>query len=143
MKTTACAKSGVQSWDCGPEPLVVNLSHQARCNTDYRRALWTGDCLQVTVMCIPVCGDVGQEMHEDVDQLIVVEDGCALVEMGREKDKPQCRRRVTRGCAVMVPACTWHNIINVGRTPLKLYTVYGPPHHPSGVVQRTKQEAHT
>ena len=56
-----------------------------------------------------------------------IEQGMALVKM--EDD------------AIFVPAGTWHNIINIGRTPLRVSSVYAPPHHPSGTVQRTKEEA--
>ncbi len=141
MKANACANSGMESGDYGPEPFVVDLGRRARCNTDYRRALWTGEHLQITLMCIPVGGDIGLERHENLDQLIVVEEGCAVIQVGREKETPQCRHRVESGYALVVPACTWHNVVNAGRTPLKLYTVYAPPKHPSGVVQHTKRDA--
>ena len=39
---------------------------------------------------------------------------------------------------IFVPAGTWHNLINVGNVPIKLYSIYAPPNHPKGIVQRTK-----
>ena len=51
------------------------------------------------------------------------------------------RQRVNGNYAVLVPAGTWHNIINIGKTPLKLYSIYAPPQHPFGTVHKTKKEA--
>ena len=127
--------------DCGPEPFVVNMDHLAKMNSNYRTALWTGDHLQVTLMSIPVGGDVGIEMHDTVDQFIRIEDGLALVKMGKRKDHLDYQQRVNSDFAILIPACTWHNIINVGCTPLKLYSVYAPPKHPFGTVHKTKEDA--
>lgn len=127
--------------DCGPEPMIANIDRLTKMNSNYRTALWTGDHLQVTLMCIPVGGDIGLEMHEDTDQFIRIEDGYALVKMGKCKDDLNCQRRVNGNFAFVIPACTWHNIVNIGRTPLKLYSIYAPPKHPFGTVHRTKEEA--
>ncbi|MGB9707095.1 MAG: cupin domain-containing protein, partial [Microgenomates group bacterium] len=48
---------------------------------------------------------------------------------------------VKDGDAVVVPAGAQHNVINTGSEPLKLYTIYAPPHHRYDVVRATKQEA--
>ncbi len=45
------------------------------------------------------------------------------------------------GEAVIVPAGTFHNVINTGKGQLKLYTIYSPPNHPDGTVHKTKAEA--
>ncbi|MGI6030000.1 MAG: cupin domain-containing protein [Eubacteriales bacterium] len=141
MNENRCGSRNQKIKDCGPEPFIANIDHLAKMNLNYRTALWTGEHLQVTLMCIPVGGDIGVEMHEYLDQFIRIEDGCALVEMGKCKDDLACKQRVNSNFALFVPACTWHNIINVGRTPLKLYSVYAPPEHPFGTVHRTKKEA--
>jgi len=47
---------------------------------------------------------------------------------------------VHAGDAVVVPAGTFHNVINASPTkPLRLYTIYAPPQHPDGTVQETKR----
>ena len=127
--------------DFGPEPFIANIDRFAKMNQNYRTALWTGEHLQVTLMSIPVGGDIGLEVHDNVDQFIRIEDGCALVKMGKCKDDLNHQQRVTSQFAIFIPACTWHNIINIGHTPLKLYSVYAPPQHPFGTVHRTKREA--
>lgn len=127
--------------DYGDHPLVINIDRATKINPYYRTALWTGKYLQVTLMSIPVGGDIGLEMHPDTDQFLRIESGCALVVMGPCKDTLTIRKRVDDNDAVIVPAGTWHNVINTGNVPLKLYSIYAPPHHPFGTVHQTKEEA--
>jgi len=61
--------------------------------------------------------------------------------MGKTKDNLDMEKRIHSDSAIVVPAGTWHNIINTGNTPLKLYTIYAPPQHPFGTVHRTKADA--
>lgn len=124
--------------DYGPEPFVVNIDQMTRQNPNYRTALWTGSHLQLTLMSIPVGGEIGLEAHPDTDQFLRIESGNGMVMMGPAKDQLNIKRRVNDGYAVFVPAGTWHNIVNTGTRPLKIYTVYAPPHHPHGTVQATK-----
>jgi len=97
--------------------------------------------LQVTLMSIEPGGDIGLEVHPNVDQFIRIEQGHGLVQMGERKDRLDFERRVSEDDAIMIPAGTWHNVTNTGRVPLKLYSVYAPPEHPFGTVHRTKAEA--
>lgn len=127
--------------DYGAEPLIVNIDRLANINTNYRTALWTGNHLQVTLMSIPVGGDIGLEIHSHLDQFIRIESGHALVMMGKCKDDLNYRQRVDCHYAAIIPAGTWHNIINTGNSPLKLYSIYAPVQHPFGTVQRTKADA--
>lgn len=126
--------------DYGGKPLAVNIDLITKENQTYRTALWTGDQLQVTVMSIPVGGDIGLEIHHHTDQFIRIEDGCALAVMGKRKDCLNIRQRINSDYAVIIPAGTWHNIINAGNLPLKLYSIYAPVQHPFGTVQATKEE---
>ena len=127
--------------DYGCEPLLFNLHHAATMNENFRTTLWTGRDLQLTLMSIPVCGDIGVEMHDDVDQFLRVESGRAKVYMGSCRSDLQEQGCVEGGDAILIPAGTWHNVVNVGRCPLKLYSVYAPPQHPAGTVHRTKEDA--
>ncbi|MCI9414480.1 MAG: cupin domain-containing protein [Clostridiales bacterium] len=124
--------------DYGPEPFVTNIDAATRQNPNYRTALWTGQYLQLTLMCIPVGGEIGLEVHPDTDQFLRIESGSGMTMMGPAKDRLNYQRPVCDGYAVFVPAGTWHNIINTGHSPLKIYTLYAPPHHPHGTVQATK-----
>jgi mannose-6-phosphate isomerase-like protein (cupin superfamily) len=124
--------------DYGPEPFVVDIDKATKQNTNYRAALWTGTHLQLTLMSIPVGGDIGLEMHPNVDQFIRIEEGYAFAEMGSDKDKLNYQRNIDSNYAVFIPAGTWHNITNTGNTPLKLYSIYAPPNHPHGIIEETK-----
>lgn len=128
----------VQLKDYGPQPFVVNINEAAKQNNTFRTALWTGKHLQVTLMSINVGDDIGLEIHPNVDQFLRIEEGQGLVRMGKNKDKLDFQARVSDDFAIMVPAGTWHNVINTGNRPLKLYSIYAPPQHPHGVVHVTK-----
>lgn len=127
--------------DYGAKPFIVDIDCITKANPNYRTALWTGEHLQVTLMCIPVGGDIGLEVHCDTDQFLRIESGTGLAVMGPCKNNLSIRKEVCSDDAVIVPAGTWHNIINTGEVPLKIYSIYAPPHHPFGTIQRTKEEA--
>jgi mannose-6-phosphate isomerase-like protein (cupin superfamily) len=127
--------------DYGPEPYVVNIEDATLQNTTYRTALWTGEYLQLTLMSIDVGEDIGLEIHYDHDQFIRVEAGQGIVRMGASKDKVDFQAKVYDDFAIFIPAGKWHNLINIGHTPLKLYSIYAPPEHPRGTVHETKADA--
>lgn len=127
--------------DYGPEPFVINIDRATKQNNTFRTALWTGNHLQVTLMSIPAGEEIGLENHSNLDQFLRVEQGQGLVRMGKDKNNLNFERRVADGYAIMVPAGTWHNLINTGSRPLKLYSIYAPTKHPRGTVQKTKAEA--
>ncbi len=127
--------------DFGPAPFVVNVNQAARENDNFRRALWTGNHLQMTLMSIPPGGDIGVERHPQLDQTIRVEEGQGRVMMGRSRENWELQRMVGPGCVVFIPAGAWHNLVNTESRPLKLSSVYAPPQHPWGTVHKTKEEA--
>ena len=127
--------------DAGGTPLLINLPTAAARNTLFRQALWTEEGLQLTVMSIPPGDEIGIEMHDDLDQMLRIEEGVALVQIGKGEDRLHDERRVGAGCAILIPRGTYHNVRNLGRTPLKLSSVYGPPAHPKGTVHRTAEDA--
>ncbi|MBQ8374969.1 MAG: cupin domain-containing protein [Clostridia bacterium] len=127
--------------DLGGSPEVINIHNEVCRNTNFRSTLWTGEHLQVTLMCIPVGGEVGLEFHEDVDQLLQIESGVARVYMGKTKQKVTCYGLADRNSVIIVPAGTWHNIVNAYNAPLKLYSVYAPPEHLFGTLHKTKLDS--
>lgn len=102
---------------------------------DFRRVLWTGQHVQLVVMTIPPNGEIGEEVHEDTDQILTFVSGVGEARVGGRT------RKVSQGDLVAVPAGTKHNFVNTGPNPLVLYTVYGPPEHADGAVHKTKEEA--
>lgn len=127
--------------DYGTEPTVLNIESYTLANENFRTVLWTGGNLQVTVMAIPVGGDVGLEQHNGIDQFLRVEEGTAQVMMGDSADKLDFVKEVADDYAIFVPAGKWHNIVNKGDKPLKIYSIYAPAEHPHGTVHKTQQEA--
>ena len=124
--------------DYGPEPFVVNIEEATKQNNNFRTALWTGCHLQLTLMSINVGDDIGLEIHPNVDQFLRIEEGQGFVQMGRNKYNLDYQRNASDGSAIFIPAGTWHNLINTGNIPIKLYSIYAPPQHPHGTVHVTK-----
>ena len=106
-------------------------------NTYFRQVLFTAQHSQLVVMCLRPGEDIGDEVHSHVDQFFRIEQGEAKFVFNEKVERP-----VRAGDAVLVPAGTYHNVINTSETAmLKLYTIYSPPNHPNGTVHKTKAEA--
>lgn len=127
--------------DFGPKPFVVDINKATLNNNTYRTALWTGNHLQLTLMSIPIGDDIGLEVHPNVDQFLRIEEGQGLVQMGNTKDNLYFNQPAYDDFAIFIPAGTWHNVINTGNVPLKLYSIYAPPNHPFGTIHQTKEIA--
>lgn len=104
-------------------------------SADFRRVLWTGRHSQLVIMTIPAGGEIGEEIHDGIDQILSFVSGTGEALVGGEK------KEVAQGDLVVVPSGTRHNFRNTGANPLVLYTVYAPPEHADGVVHATKEEA--
>lgn len=127
--------------DYGPNPFVIDIDDAVKQNNTFRTVLWTGNNFQLTVMSIPVGEEIGLEVHETGDQFIRVEEGQGIVVMGDSEDKLDFRRRIYDDYAIVIPEGKWHNIINTGNSPLKIYVIYAPAEHPYGTVHQTKADA--
>ncbi len=130
----------VKQTDNGPDCYIANIERMAIQNQNFRTAIWTGCYLQMTLMCIPPCEDVGLEIHSELDQFIRVEQGKAMVKMGTCKNELNFQRILCKGDGVFIPAGTWHNVINIERNPLKVSVIYAPPNHPKGTIHVTKAD---
>lgn len=126
--------------DFGPHPHVTNIETATVENDTYRTALWTGKYLQVTVMSILPGDDIGLEVHDDHDQFLRIESGSGTVYMGPSETELKTWPAGDDD-AIFVPAGTWHNVVNTGDAPLKVYSIYSPPEHAHGTVHETKAEA--
>jgi mannose-6-phosphate isomerase-like protein (cupin superfamily) len=106
-------------------------------NTYFRKVLFTGKHAQLVVMCLLPAEEIGDEVHPNVDQFFRIEQGEAKFVFDEKQERP-----ARDGDAVVVPAGTYHNVINTSETALlKLYTIYSPPNHPDGTVHKTRAEA--
>lgn len=113
---------------------VADISGLSERNRFFRKVLYTAKHCQLVVMSLNPKEDIGEEVHT-VDQFFRVESGSGEARLNGNVSQ------IKEGSAVIVPAGTRHNIINTGKTPLKLYTLYCPPHHRDGVVHYTKKDA--
>ncbi|GAA0227878.1 MULTISPECIES: cupin domain-containing protein [Cryptosporangium] len=111
------------------------IATEAEKSPDFRRVLWTGEHTQLVIMTIPPGGEIGEEVHEENDQILTFVSG-----VGEARVSGQTRK-VAQGDLVVVPAGRKHNFVNTGPNPLVLYTIYGPPDHADGAVHKTKEEA--
>ncbi len=134
------ASSEVILEDFGGNPLVINIEDYTLENDNFRTAIWTGEFLQLTVMSIPVGGEIGLEVHHDIDQFLRIEQGKGQVYMGDAEDNLDFTQIVEDDFAVLVPAGKWHNIKNIGDEVLKVYSIYGPAEHPHGTVHKTIED---
>jgi mannose-6-phosphate isomerase-like protein (cupin superfamily) len=116
---------------------VGAIEELALANTCFRRVLFTSEHAQLVVMSLHPGEAIGDEVHPDVDQFFRIECGEARFVFDETEE-----RLVHGGDAVLVPAGTFHNVINASKTePLKLYTIYSPPNHPDATVHQTRAEA--
>lgn len=127
--------------DYGPQPFVFDIEEITDYNNTFRTALWTGNYLQLTLMSIPAGGEIGLEIHHNLDQFLRIESGQGIVKMGRQKNYLDFQKRISEDFAIIIPAGTWHNLINTGNRPIKLYSIYAPPQHPHGTIHHTKEDS--
>lgn len=89
-------------------------------------------------MCLQANEEIGEEVHEIVDQFLRIEEGEGKVLINGEEHP------IKEGDAIIIPAGTKHNVLNTSaEKQLKLYTAYSPPHHKDGVIHKTKEQAET
>lgn len=127
--------------DNGPRPNAFDIETATKENDTYRTVAWTGRYLQVTLMSIPPGKSIGLERHPETDQFLRLDAGRGRCVMGPAEDRLDFEQDVSDGWAIQVPAGTWHDVINTGDEPMRLYVVYAPVHHASGIVQQTDEDA--
>lgn len=121
-------REAISEADSIPTYSVINIDRETESNREFRKPIWTGEYLSITVMRIPVNGETGNEIHDDTDQFVKIESGDARIAIGDENGNVIFDRAIDDDYGVVIPAGTWHNIINAGNEPLKLLSVYAPPH---------------
>lgn len=120
---------------------VGDIGRAAKANPYFRQVVFTGGAMQLVVMTLQPGEEIGLEAHPDVEQFIRVESGRGTVTMGPTEHEITEAHDVADGWAAVVPAGTWHNVLNSSGGDLHLSTIYGPPEHPDGTVHKTRAEA--
>lgn len=112
---------------------VTNIEKATLENENYRKVLYTAKNSQLVLMTIQPGDEIGEEIHE-LDQFIRLEAGKARVTLDGVEHS------LEDDWAVVIPAGTKHNVVNVGDEPVRLYSVYSPPEHKDGTVHATKAD---
>lgn len=114
---------------------IQNIEKLTKENTLFRNVVYTAKHSQLTLMHLQPSEDIGEEVH-DVDQFLRIEQGSGRAILDG------VTHEIVDGSAIIVPAGATHNIINDSSAePMKLYTIYSPPHHRDGVTHATKEDA--
>ncbi|XWV25759.1 maninose-6P isomerase [Tupanvirus soda lake] len=115
---------------------ITNIEKDTQQNNFYRKVLYTAGNVQIVLMSIKPKEDIEYEIHPDNDQFIRIEKGNGMLLVGPKRES---KYELFDGVAIVIPAGTWHQIINTSNTEdLKLYTIYAPPHHPRDKVEINK-----
>jgi mannose-6-phosphate isomerase-like protein (cupin superfamily) len=114
---------------------IDDIEKLTESNSDFRRVLYTGKQMQLVLMALQPGEEIGEEVHEDRDQFFRVEQGEGEVSIDGK------RTPIQSDMAIIVPSGARHNVINTGKEPLKVYTLYAPPEHKHGTVHKTKADA--
>jgi len=133
--------STVELKDHGAEPFVFDVEAYTLANENYRTAIWTGEYMQMTVMSLQPGEDIGLELHDDHDQFIRVESGVGKVMMGDTEEELTFVKEVADDFGIFIPAGKWHNVVNTGDEPLKLYSIYSPIEHDHSTVHPLRTDA--
>lgn len=114
---------------------VANIEKLTEENNNFRHVLYTGHNIQLVLMAIAPGGEIGEEVHDDIDQFFRIETGEGEV---RIDGTPNA---VKAGDGVIVPQGARHNVVNTGKETLRVYTIYGPPEHVDGTVHAARADA--
>jgi mannose-6-phosphate isomerase-like protein (cupin superfamily) len=121
------------------EVFITNIEDATLNNKNYRKVLYTSTNLhgmQLVVMSLKPREEIGMEKHSEADQFLRIEQGEAIVQIGKSKKEVYT---LDANDSILIPAGTWHNIVNSNdHYALKLYTLYTPPHHKDKLVQKLK-----
>jgi len=115
-------------------PFQVNIVKATADNQNFRQVLFTGAKSQLVVMSIPPGGEIGQETHPYVEQVLYFQSGTGEAILDGKTTE------IGPGDIVVVPPDTQHNFINTGKVPLQIFTMYAPPNHIDGRIQHTIQD---
>lgn len=122
------------------EPFLFHINNTVTSNQFFRNTIWSGNYMQFTVMCLMPGEDIGVEIHETIDQFLLLADGQGIVITGSDCHHMTSKKLICPGIGVIIPSCTFHNVINTGKIPMKLLSIYAPPAHIPNTIQEKKPD---
>lgn len=114
---------------------IGNINETAFKNENFREVIWTGKKTQLVVMSIQSGGEVGEETHKYVEQVLYFLSGTCKVILNDEE------KVVSGGDIVVVTPNTKHNFINTSEDVVRIITVYSPANHIDGRIHKTIADA--
>ena len=114
---------------------VTDIEKDTTKNKKFRKVLYTGKHSQLVLMSLKPGEDIGDEVHNDVDQFFRIDGGKGKVIINGKS------HNIKDGSAFIVPAGAEHNVISSKDDGLKIYSIYSPPNHEDKVIHDTKEQA--
>lgn len=114
----------------------ANIEKLTKENLDFRNVIYTSVYFQLVLMLLKPKEEIGVECHKTVDQFFRIESGYGKIIVN------DTVYMVGSGDIVIVPMGSVHNVINLSEDEdLKIYTMYSPPKHKDGLINKTKKDA--
>jgi mannose-6-phosphate isomerase-like protein (cupin superfamily) len=115
---------------------IKNIEELTLNNKNYRKVLFTtpDKKMQLVVMSLKPNEEIGLEIHKNVNQFFRIEEGEGIIVYENKKKK------FFGNAVIIIPANTYHNIINTGNYDMKLYTIYTPANHKDKLIQKIKKD---
>ncbi len=114
-----------------------NIEKSTIKNNNYRHIQYTHPGgMQFVLMSIKPGEEIGMEVHKTIDQFIRIEKGKGELQI--KKNNEITKYDLYDGIGIIIPSNTYHNVINTGKEPLKIYSIYTPPEHKQGLIQKEK-----
>lgn len=101
-------------------------------NNYFRRVLFTGKNVQHVAMALRPSENIGTEIHKRNTQIVEVIDGKGLAIINGEKIY------LSNGKIIDIEPGDEHDIIASDHSWLRILTIYSPPLHPEGEINKTK-----
>ncbi len=114
---------------------IHELILKTKSNHYFRQVLETGESMQLVIMNLKPGEEIGSEVHQNNEQLLICLSGDGKVVINGIEDN------YLSGDMVLVKAGQEHNFINTGSEDMKIITIYSPPHHADGTIHKTKSDA--
>lgn len=109
---------------------AFNIEKITKDNDYFRYVIYTTSRQQLVIMSVEDL--IPLEIHPNNDQFIKIEAGKCHITLENDIFELEA------GDSITIPAGHKHEVRNILQEPVKLYTIYSPPHHPENLVQKCR-----
>ena len=119
-----------------PPAFSINIEKATIKNNNYRKVIYTDPKQQIVLMSLNPGEYIHRETHKGT-QFFRIEKGTGVAEIGKTRKKI----KLGDGISLSVPPNVLHKLINTSKTQaLKIYTIYSPPVHKHGEIDKRQPE---